>query len=193
MKRLLVMTAAAGIALSGATAVDAALIKANWSERLAYANGKGFVRMYVRKIDLTHTTWKAWVGLTNNSPMSVRISARVERPAPTLPFTYWAGPGVWWSSYEKSTGWYAGSGTVLTHATRADVRPRYPTGLAPRKSWFGTFSGSTARLPRDRLLRIGFGILDYAQPGVFDLDGRPLRREVVLSTSHQFKLPRRLR
>ncbi len=70
------------------------------------------------------------------------------------------------------------------------MRPAYPSTLAPRKSWFGTFSGLTRKLPRDRLLRIGFGILDYATPSAFDLEGRPLRREIVLSTTHQLKLPR---
>jgi hypothetical protein len=190
MKRFLSTTAAAGIMLATAASADATLITTNWSERLDYANGKGVMRLYVRKIDVTRTTWKAWVGLTNNSPMSVRISSRLEKPVPTLPFTYWAGPGVWWSSYEKATSWYAGSGTVLTHAARAKVSPAYTTGLAPRKSWFGTFSGSTAKLPRTRLLRIGFGVLDHAQPGVFDLNGRPLRREIVLSTTHQFRLPK---
>jgi len=193
MRKVVAAIAAAGIALACATTADAAVIKTNWSERLDYASGKGFVRLYVRKLEVTRSSWKAWVGLTNNSTIGVRMSARVEKPVPTQPFTYWAGPGIWWSTYQKRTGWYGGSGTVLTHAVRAAVSPRYPTALAPHKSWFGTFSGPTAKLPRDRLLRVGFGILDYLEPGnVVDTAGRPLRREVLLSTTHQFKLPRRL-
>jgi hypothetical protein len=195
MKRLLVL-AAAGIALAcaGATDADAATIKAGWTERVDYASGRGFLRLYVRKIEVTRSTWKAWVGLTNSAPVTVRLSARLERPVADEPFTYWAGPGIWWSSYLRSSSWWPGAGTVLTHSSRAAaVRPAYPTSLGPRKSWFGTFSGATPKLPRDRLLRIGFGTLEYVEPGpTVDQNGRPLRREIVLSTTHQFTLPRRL-
>jgi len=192
MKRLLAALAAAGIALTGAAGADATVIEAHWSERLDYANRDGFVRLYVSKIQITRTAWKAWVGLTNNSKMVVGLSARLDRPAPALPFVYWAGPGVWWSTYESQTNGFEGTGTALTHSARAQVKPAYPMSLGPHKSWFGTFRGATAKVPKDRLLRIGFGTLDYPQRGVFDLQGRPLRREVVLSTTHQFRLPRRL-
>ena len=194
MKRLPAgIAAAVTVGLAGATAAEANVIETRWSERLDYANRGGFVRIYVNKIQITRTSWKAWAGLTNNSAMTIRLSARLERPAPALPFTYWAAPGVWWSTYERQTNGFERTGTVLTHAVRGQVKPAYPTSLGPRKSWFGTFAGPSAKLPRDRLLRIGFGILDYPQPGVFDLQGRPLRREVPLSTTHQFTLPRRIR
>ena len=192
MKSLAAAALVAGVALSGASGADAAVIKTNWNERIDYANRPGFVRLYVRKIQVTRAGWKAWVGLTNNSSMTVGISARLERPFPATPFTYWAGPGLWWSSYQKGGSWWPGSGTILTHAIRGDVTPRYPATLRPQKSWFGTFSGAASKLPRGRLLRVGFGILDYPQRGVFDPNGRPLRREILLSTTHQLKLPRTL-
>jgi hypothetical protein len=192
VKRMLIAAVVAGAALAGAANADAAVIKTNWSERLDYANGKGFLRIYVRTIQVTHSSWKASVGFRNSSTVAVQLSARLERPNPNVPFTYWAGPGIWWSSYVSGGTWWPGAGSVLTHSARATlVRPAYPTRLAPGKSWFGTFSGSTAKVPRDRLLRIGFGTLDYVQPGVVDPQGRPIRREVVVSTTHQFKLPRR--
>ena len=193
MKHVLAAAFVALLAVAGAARADGAVIKTNWSERLDYANMPGFVRLYVRKLVVTRASWKAWVGVTNNSQMTVHLTARLERPNPGAPFAYWAGPGIWWSTYLAGSAWWPGAGTVLTHSIRGTASPRYPTTLRPRKSWFGTFSGQTAKLPRDRLLRVGFGILDYPQPGpVVDINGRPFRREVVLSTTHQFKLPRRL-
>ena len=106
-----------------------------------------------------------------------------------LPFTYWAGPGVWWSQYVRGGSWWPGSGTILTHSARATVRPQYPSRLGPGKSWFGTFSGSLAKVPKDRLLRIGFGTL--VLPSNVRLNTGYLPREVALSTTHQFRLPKR--
>ena len=37
------------------------------------------------------------------------------------------------------------------------LRPAYPSRLGAGKSWFGTFTGSLTKVPKDRLLRIGFG------------------------------------
>jgi hypothetical protein len=45
-----------------------------------------------------------------------------------------------------------------------------------------TIEGPTAKLPRDRLLRVAFGLL--VRPGG--------QYNTELSTTHQFKLPRRL-
>ena len=176
---------------ASATAADATKVPTSWQERVGYANGKGFLRIYVRRLEVTGSRWTARVGMTNNSSMTVRLVTRQDKPNPDTPFTYWAGPGIWWSSYVKGGTWWPGAGTVLTHSVRATVTPRYPTSLAPRKSWFGTFSGPTAKLPRDRLLRIGFGILDLGRAGYNGIDGRPLRREVVVSTVKQFRLPPR--
>jgi len=193
MKQLLVVVAFAAVALTGATRADATVIKSNWNERVDYTGARGFVRLYVRRIVITPTSWKAWVGLTNNAPRAVGLSARIAKPIETFALVYWAGPGIWWSSYVKGTSWWPGSGTVVTHSARGGVSGRYPTKLGARKSWFGTFSGSTSKLPRGRLLRIGFGILDLGPSAATDANGTPLHRELVLSTTHQFKLPRRIR
>jgi hypothetical protein len=189
MTRLLTVLATLAIALAGAASADAKVIKTNWSERVGYASGKGFIRLYVRKIEVTRSSWKAWVGLTNSASIGVQIKAEPIRPNADLPFTYWAGPGIWWSSYVSGGHWWPGSGTVLTRSARAAVvRPGYPTTLGPRKSWFGTFGGSLAKVPKDRLLRIGFGTLEL--PGNVRVGtGYPPRR-LTLSTTHQFRLPR---
>ena len=93
-----------------------------------------------------------------------------------IPVTYVAAPGIWWDSYE--------SGTTFTHVARAtSIRPRYPGTLAPRKSWFGVFTGTTTRLPKGRLLRVGYGVACFC-PELIDHIG-------LLSTNYQFKLPRR--
>lgn len=196
MKRLSIViaaaAAAAALALAAPPSADAALIKTNWSERVDFSSGQGFLRLYVRTIEVKQSSWKAAVGLRNSSKIPVQIRADQARPNPDLPFTYWAGPGIWWSSYVKGGTWWPGAGTVLTHSARATlVRPAYPTRLAAGKSWFGTFSGSLAKVPKDRLLRIGFG--QVVLPGNV-LTGRTiLPRMVPISTSHQFKLPKRSR
>lgn len=62
------------------------------------------------------------------------------------------------------------------------VRPPLPHALGAGKAWFATIEGPTAKLQRDRLLRIGFGFLT----------GPDGQYNTKLSTTHQFKLPRRL-
>jgi hypothetical protein len=79
----------------------------------------------------------------------------------------------------------------VTHSEKATkIAPSLPNALAAGKSWFGTFAGTTAKLPKDRLLRIGFGTIEYGPTVSLDPQGRPIGRELVLSTTHQFKLPR---
>src|SRR5215203_4335709 len=58
--------------LAGSTqaTTTATVIKTNWSERLDYSNGEGFLRLYVRRIELTRTGWKASVGVRNSSKIS---------------------------------------------------------------------------------------------------------------------------
>ena len=190
MKRWIVLAAAAAVFAAGASA-EAAVIPSKWSERVDYSSGEGFMRLYVRKIVVTKSTWKASVGLRNSSKIAIRLTSSLDRPNPNLPFTYWASPGVWWSQYVKGGSWWPGSGTVLTRSARATaVRPAYPTRLGPGKSWFGTFSGTLAKVPKDRLLRIGFGKL--VLPGNVRVGTEVLPREVSLSTTHQFRLPKQL-
>jgi hypothetical protein len=193
MKRTFIVAGAvAAVALAGAANAGGAVIKTNWSERVDYANGEGFMRLYVRRLEVTRSTWKAAVGLRNSSKIPVQLVSELERPNPNLPFTYWAGPGIWWSSYVSGATWWPGAGSVLTHSVRsAPTRPAYPNRLAAGKSWFGTFSGPVAKLPKDRLLRIGFGKI--LLPGNVREGTAFPPRTVSLSTTHQFKLPRRLR
>ena len=189
MKRSLLPILAAAAAFAGAAQVEGAVIKTNWSERVDYANGKGFLRLYVRRLEVTRSSWKASVGLRNSSTIAIQLKAAPERPNPDLPFTYWAGPGIWWSQYVEGGHWWPGSGTVLTRSARAaQVRPKYPTRLAPGKSWFGTFSGTLAKVPKDRLLRIGFGKL--VLPGNVRVGTGFPPRELAVSTTHQFRLPK---
>ena len=171
-----------------ATNAGAAMIETNWTERVDYPSAKGFLRVYVRKIQLTRSTWTAYVGLTNASKLAIRMHTGLDRPS-RLPFTYWAGPGIWWSSRVSGGTAWPGAGTVLTHAARATaVRPRYVSSLGAGKSWFGTFSGPLTKVPKDRLLRIGFGTFEVQL-------GRSMADRYLsapVSTTHQFKLPRRL-
>jgi hypothetical protein len=190
---LLIMIGA--LLMPGATrarsTAGAVTIKTNWNENVEFqaSSGKGDLRLHVRRLEFTARSWKAWVGLTNRSSGAVTLTSSLERPDPQKPFLYWAGPGLWWSTYVANSGWYPGSGTVLTRSTRAvDVRPKYPNLIAAGKSWFGTFSGSLAAVPKDRLLRVGFGTL--VLPGhIGDATGTPPLK-IPVSTTHQFKLPR---
>src|SRR5919112_1360257 len=69
-----------GVDRRGAKAREApppTVIQTNWSERLEFASGKGFLRLYVRKLALTRTSWTAAVGLTNASSQPIRVSAQL--------------------------------------------------------------------------------------------------------------------
>jgi hypothetical protein len=209
-RRVALFLAAAGVAVAlllfsrgnpltgSAHAATPTVLRTNWTERVdfKYANGSrsSFLRLYVRRIELTRTSWKAAVGVGNASGIAVRFASGLDQPDPDLPFTYWAGPGIWWSRYVSGGTWQPGTGTVVTHAVRASVvRPAVPARLGAKKSWFGTFSGSLAGVPRDRLLRIGFGL--FFDPGTFEcaqMGTACVNRKVPISTTHQFKLPKRL-
>jgi hypothetical protein len=88
------------------------------------------------------------------------------------------GPGIWFQ------GPIAPGATISAprHIDATSVRPPLPHTLGAGKAWFATIAGPTAKLPRDRLLRIGFGFL-IRPDGQYNTE---------LSTTHQFKLPRRL-
>jgi hypothetical protein len=186
IRALVVVVVSAGAMSPAASAV---VLKTNWNELQTFSNGKGGVRLYVRKIEIRSRTWKAWVGLTNRSAKKISLVAREERQA-NGPFSFWAGPGLWWAKRVPGGSWWPDASTLITRSTKAVVKPAYTTSLAPRKSWFGTFSGTTDKVPKDRLLRVGFGILQLESTG-FDLQGNPVRHEVPLSTTHQFRLPKR--
>lgn len=169
------------VALLLAAPAAAAVIQTRWVEKQPFSSGRGAITVYVRRIEITRTTWKAYVGLHNSANGPVRIS--VERVAVGRVFSYLAGPGIWYQRLEGNV--------PTTHAVAAtSVAPRYPTSLAPGKSWFGVFTGPTARLPRDRLLRVGFGIVQLEGDAM--IAGRSVvPRRTNLSTTHQFRLPKR--
>ena len=59
-----VLAAIAVAMLVAPTGAGAAVIKTNWSERFDYPSAKGFLRVYVRRIELTPSSWTAswrWV------------------------------------------------------------------------------------------------------------------------------------
>jgi hypothetical protein len=190
---LVVVAALAASATKAEATVKPVVVKTNWNEifTFRYRTQRGEMRLYVRKLEFTPSTWKAWVGLTNRSEVAVKITSSYQYSNPLKPFVYWSGPGIWWATLERNSSWYPGGGTVLTHSARAtSVRPAYPASLATRKSWFGTFTGSLAKVPKDRLLRIGFGTLVTPGDGSVDLEGKPLMHDLPCSTTHQFRLPR---
>ena len=73
----------------------------------------------------------------------------------------------------------------------ATVKPAYPKRIAAGKSWFGAFTGPVASLDKQRLLRVGFGVIVQPPVGYYK-DGTPLYENLPVSTTHVFKLPRRL-
>ena len=186
IRALAVAVVCAGVMAPVAPAV---VIKTNWNELQTYGNGTRSVRLYVRQIEVRAGTWKAWVGVTNRSTQKIGLVAREERQL-NGPYSYWAGPGLWWAARVPGGSWWPDASATITRSVKAEIRPAYVTSLAPKKSWFGTFSGTTARLPKDRLLRVGFGLIQIPGTSV-DLQGNPLKHEVPLSTTHQFRLPKR--
>jgi hypothetical protein len=171
-------------------------IKTNWAESFQYraANGNVELGLFVRKIEFRTNGWTAWVGLTNRSRVTVKITAAVQRPNPRTPFGYWAGPGIWWTTFVPSDKSRPGSSTTFTHSARAFiVRPAFPKVLLPHKSWYGTFTGSLTKVPKDRLLRIGFGTIELPSNTAVIHQGRLVMvpRMIAISTSHQFKVPRK--
>jgi hypothetical protein len=177
--RTLMCTVVAALAL--APAARATVLPTNWIETQPYSGVSGSLRVSVRKIEVTKTTWNAWVGLSNRSSFRVKVTQVMTRGAGEgLPLVFFAGPGIWWQTYEKGS-WWPGAGRSVTHSAKAtSVTPSYPSTLAPRATWFGTFSGALTKVPKDRLLRIGFGSFEPAGG-----------RVSLVSTTHQFRLPRR--
>ena len=190
MSRLIRVVAVVALLAGGVVpTASAVVLKTNWNELQTFADGTGGVRIYVRKIELRGHGWKAWVGLTNRSAKRITLLAREERQGNT-PYMYWAGPGLWWATRVPGASWWPGGSLSVTHSTKATVAPAYVSSLAPKKSWFGTFSGTTERLPKDRLISVGFGILQFGVLYV-DQQGNTIRHEMPISTNHQFRLPKR--
>jgi hypothetical protein len=174
MVRLALVGAIVSAALAAAVApASAVVLKTNWIEKTQ--RGDGSYTIYIRKIEITRTTWKAWVGLANKTGESMQIDYGLVKQGPRTVLQH--GPGIWFNGPLKP-------GSVLSgprHADATSVRPPLPHLLRAGQSWFAAIQGSALRLPKDRLLRIGFGWLQhgYAYP-------------TEISTTHQFRVPRRL-
>jgi len=179
MKRLLAIAVVALAALTPASA-GATVIHTNWVETQQLRAG-ATLRVSVRRIEVTRTTWRARVGVTNLSSKRVRITTGA---VPGVgPFVYYAGPALMWPTHVSAgLGGYA-----LIHSLAArSVQPRLPSSLGPHQSWFATIGGSSAKLPRGRLISVCFGI--------FAVGGEPTAPGTsggVVTTTHSFKLPPR--
>jgi hypothetical protein len=175
MRRLALIGLVAALALAVTAGASGVTLKMNWVERTTLSTG-GTYTMYVRKIEITKTTWRAWVGLANRTGRPMQIQYGLVHQGPRTVLVH--GPGIWFQ------GPIAPGATISAprHIDATTVRPPLPHTLAAGRSWFATISGPTAKLPRDRLLRIGFGFL--VKPDS--------QYNTELSTTHQFKLPRRL-
>jgi hypothetical protein len=194
VKKLVFVLAFAALALPSAALAKPVVLKTNWHERFDFTlnNRHAQLRLHVRRIEFTNGSWKAYVGLTNRSGFPLTMTTGTLKERPDQPYTYFAGPGIWWSSFKRGASWYPGGGTVLTNTARASsVRPAYPSSLAAGKSWFGVFTGAVAPVDKQRLLRIGFGVIPDATAGWDPRNGGALvRADLPVSTTHQFKLPK---
>jgi hypothetical protein len=170
-----VLGVAAALVLAATPTASGVVMTTNWVERTALSGG-GTYTMYVRRIEITKASWRAWVGLVNKTPRAMQIQYGLVKEGPRTTLVH--GPGIWFQ------GPIAPGATTIAprHVDAASVRPPLPHTLGAGKGWFATISGPTAKLPKDRLLRIGFGFL-------VKTDGQ---YNTELSTTHQFKLPRRL-
>jgi hypothetical protein len=175
MNRVAAVVLASVTLLIAVPSASAVTLKTNWVERTELSSG-GTYTMYVRKIEVRKARWRAWVGLANKTPRAMQIQYGLIKEGPRTTLVH--GPGIWFQ------GPIAPGATTVAprHVDATSVRPALPHALGAGKSWFATIEGPTAKLPRDRLLRVGFGFL--VRP-----DGQ---YNTELSTTHQFKLPRRL-
>jgi hypothetical protein len=192
MKRLLLLVALTVLAAPGAASAKPVVLQTNWNEDFPFSVGvrHGNLRLHVRRIEFAGKTWTAYVGLTNRSSEPVAISTQLEKSHWNQPFVYWAGPGIWWPVFVRGESWYPGAGTLLTRTAKATtIKPAYPNRLAAGKSWFGAFSGPMAKVDKERLLHIGFGVIVKPPVGHYP-DGTPVYENLPIETTHQFKLPR---
>jgi hypothetical protein len=171
----IVAGAVCALALALAPAAQAVVIRTNWVERTQVSSG-GTYTIYVRRIEVTKTTWRAWVGLVNRTHAPMRIQYGLQREGPRATLVH--GPGMWFQGPIAP-----GAGVSASrHADATSVRPPLPHTLQTGRSWFATIEGPTGKLPKDRLMRIGLGYL--VKPDS--------QYNTEISTTHQFKLPRRL-
>lgn len=177
MRKLVVVAALASSALAvGVAPGSAVVLKTNWIEKTPASWG-GTYTIYVREIELTKTTWRARVGIVNRTSATMHIEYGLKREGARTTLVH--GPGIWFRG-EATPG---STISAARHAAATSVRPPLPHKLRPGQSWFATIRGSSAKLPKDRLLRIGFGFL-YRE-------GQQYSTEI--STTHQFRMPKSLR
>jgi len=175
MKKLSMLVAFVAALAVGVAPASSVVIKTKWIEK-SPASWGGSYTLYVREIRVTKTTWRARVGIVNRTAETMNIRYGPEREGARTILRH--GPGIWFS------GPAAPGSTVIAprHVDATTMRPALPHTLRRGKSWFGAIEGPTAKLPKDRLLRIGFGWIQRGE----------VQYPTEISTTHQFRLPRRL-
>jgi len=177
MRKLAAVAALLSATLAvGVAPASGVVIKTNWIEK-TQASWGGTYTIYVREIEITKTSFRARVGLVNKTRAAMHIEYGLVRQGPRTTLVH--GPGIWYQGPPVPGAALA----AARHADATSVSPPLPHRLRAGQSWFATIRGSAAKLPKDRLLRIGFGFLNR--------EGQQYSTEI--STTHQFKLPRRLR
>ena len=174
--RITAVAALAAVALAGAAPASAVTIKTNWIEKTPASWG-GTYTLYVREVSITKTTWRARVGIVNRTKAMMRIHYGLRKEGARTTLLH--GPGIWF----RGAAAPGSTEIVDRYADATSVRPPLPHILRRGRSWFATIEGPTAKLPPDRLLRIGFGWIDPGEAQYL----------TEISTTHQFKLPRRIR
>jgi len=175
MRNVIAAAFAVAAALAvGTTSASSAVIKTNWVEKVAVAWG-GSYTIYVREIRITKTTWRARVGIVNRTHDTMDLQYGPTRQGARTTFQH--GPGIWFNGPIP--------GSTLSgprHVDAASVKPPLPHKLLRGRSWFATIEGPTAKVAKDRLLRIGFAWIQHGAA----------QYPTEISTTHQFRLPRRL-
>ena len=175
-KAVLVAAVVIAAATVGVAAAAAVVIEANWVEKTQVSWG-GTYTIYVRRIEITRTTWRARVGIVNKTEQAMKIQYGLVREGARTVLHH--GPGIWFNGPIAP----GATETGPRHVDATSVRPALPHTLRRGQAWFATIEGPTAKLPKDRLLRIGFGWIQRGE----------VQYLTEISTTHQFRLPRRLR
>ena len=173
-----VVAAAVVVAASlavGVAPASSVVIKTKWVEKNVASWG-GTYTIYVREIRITRTTWRARVGIVNRTEETMNIQYGLTRQGARTTLQH--GPGIWFNGPVAP----GSAETGPRHVDAASVEPPLPHKLGRGQAWFATIQGPTTKLPKDRLLRIGFGWIQHGE----------VQYPTEISTTHQFRLPRRL-
>src|SRR2546426_2196585 len=146
MRRLAGLVAVTAAAILLPASARAVIIKTHWVETGHTWHYPATMRFYVRRIEVTKTSWRAWVGFTNSTTqtLDVKVGHAGQRMQPD-PRTYSDGPGLPWTRVVGATAFSTRPIVVAKEA--GIVQPAYPSTIAPHKSWFGVFAGKLKGVP----------------------------------------------